>query len=147
LTSNYICSGSRALKERNIQHGEKQWQLIVYGGNDGSCAKDYQSIGNSSSHAGGDEIRTSPEGHGWQTKRVFVYWREVIVRHSVRSLSFYMIQTNWTGGEYSEEDLDSLFKHIKEKRPRLAWFIEQLEPLEELQLREVRYKRLGSILI
>jgi hypothetical protein len=39
-----------------------------------------------------------------------------------------MIQTNRTSGEYSEEDLDSLSKHIKEKRPRLARFIEQLEP-------------------
>jgi len=39
-----------------------------------------------------------------------------------------MIQTNQTSGEYSKEDLDSLSKHIKEKRPRLARLIEQLKP-------------------
>jgi hypothetical protein len=38
-----------------------------------------------------------------------------------------MIQTNRTSGKYSGEDIDSLSKHIKEKRPRLARLIEQVE--------------------
>jgi hypothetical protein len=57
-----------------------------------------------------------------------VHWREVIIRHSVRLLPVCMIQDNQTSGEYSEEDLDSLSKHTKEKRPQLARFIEQLKP-------------------
>jgi hypothetical protein len=38
-----------------------------------------------------------------------------------------MIQTNRTSGEYSDEDLDSLSKHIKEKRPQLGRLLEQSE--------------------
>ena len=38
-----------------------------------------------------------------------------------------MLQTNQTSGEYSDEDLDSLSKHIKEKRPQLTRLLEQSE--------------------
>jgi hypothetical protein len=45
----------------------------------------------------------------------------------IRLFSFCMIQTNRTSGEDSDEDLDSLSKHIKEKRPQLTRLLEQSE--------------------
>ena len=56
-----------------------------------------------------------------------MYWWEVIIRHIVRLFSSCTLQTNRTSGGYSDEDLDSLSKHIKEKRPQLTKLLKQSE--------------------